>query len=128
MDDKVSNIGAAAVFKGVDDRAVGEVAAIGVAKFESDHTGGVAAQETLTLGTKLAAHVTGEGALATCQRRLVETHIALPADQGKLDGIEHGRFARTVDTDEIGAALAVDSGVFEQVPVDQADFGEVFHG
>ncbi len=87
---------------------------VGILEFERNHAGGVGAQVTLTFGAEFAAHVTGEGALAAAEGRLVEAHVSLPADEGKLHRVEHGGFARTVDADEVGGSLAVDGGVFER--------------
>jgi len=52
-------------------------------------------------------------AIAVLQRRLIETHIPLPTNQGKLDGIQDGGFAGAIDTDKVGGSLAVDGGIFK---------------
>ena len=123
MDDEICHFGVAPIFEGINYRAVGEKGAIGISEFKRNHACRVAAQISLTLGAEFAAHIAGQGALATAERGLVESHIALPTHQGKLNCIQHGRFARAVDANEVGRSLAVDGGVFKEMPVDQADAG-----
>ena len=127
VNDEVDHVGAAPVFVAVNDRAVNEVGVVGVAKFESDDAGGVTAQKFLALHAQLAAHVRGERALAASDGGLIKFHIALPADERKLNRVQNGGFAHTVNPDEIGCANAGDGDVFKIMPVDEADAGEGFH-
>ena len=123
VNDEIHHVGIATIFVGVDHCAVRKERPIGVFEFEGDHTGRVAAQVALAFGAEFAAHITGEGPFAAAEGRLIETHVALSANEGKLHGIEDGGFARAVDADEVGGALAVDGGVFKEMPVDEADAG-----
>ena len=127
MNDKVDHIGAAPVFVTVNDCAVNEMGVVGVAKFEGDDSGGIAAQKLLAFHTQLAAHVRGERAFAAGDSRLIKFHIALPADECKLHRVQNRRFAHAVDSDEVSGANAGDSDVFKKMPVDEADTGEGFH-
>ena len=113
VDDEVGQVGTATILVRIDHRAVDEVRAVGVSELERDDAGRVAAQEVPAFGADLAAHVAGERALAAAQRRLVEFHVALPADERELHGVEDGRFTDAVDADEIRRALARDRGVLE---------------
>src|SRR3990172_4770012 len=113
MNDEVGQVGTATILVRIDHRAVDEVRAVGVSELERDDAGRVAAQEVPAFGADLAAHVAGERALAAAQRRLVEFHVALPADERELHGVEDGRFTDAVDADEIRRALARDRGVLE---------------
>ena len=114
MDDEIGDIGIASIFVGVNDRAMREESSIGIFEFEGNHACRVAAEITLGFGAEFAAHVTGESSLAARERGLIESHVTLSADEGKLNGVENGGFARAVDADEVGGSLAVDGGVFRR--------------
>lgn len=58
--DEIHHLGAAAIFKGVHHRAVNKIRVVGVAEFEGDDAGGIAAQIALAFGAEFAAHVGGE--------------------------------------------------------------------
>ena len=127
VDDEISHIRIAPVLVRVNHRAMREECAIGIFEFERDHARRVAAQITLGFGAEFAAHVTGESPLAAAERCLVESHVTLSAHEGKLHCVEDGGFSCSIDADEVGGSLAVDGGVFKEVPVDEADVGEEFH-
>ena len=128
VDDKVGDVGRAPVLVGVHDGPVDEIRLVGIAVFQRDDGGGVAAQEALAFGAQFAAHVTGERAPAAAHGGLVVLDVPLPADQRELEGVEDGGLARAIDADKVSGALAGDSGVFEQVPVDETNASELFHG
>ena len=123
MDDEIGHVGVAPVFVSVNDCTVREKCPVRIFEFERDHACRVAAQIALTFGAKFTAHVTGESPLAAAERGLVESHIALSADEGELNRVEDGGFACAVDTNEVGGSLAVDGGVFKKMPVHQTNSG-----
>ena len=90
IDDEICNIRIAPVFVGINHRAMCERSSIGIFEFEGNHACRVAAQISLTFGAEFAAHIAGESPLATAERRLIESHIALSADEGKLHCVQHG--------------------------------------
>ncbi len=123
MDDEIHHIRRAAIGVSVNHRAVTKVRAIRVAKFKRDHARRIVAQKTLPLGAQFAAHIRSERALAARDSGLVETNVTLTADQRKLHRVEDGGLAHAVDADEVRRAVTGDGGVFEQMPVDEADAG-----
>ena len=82
--DEVDDIGGVVILVGVDQGAVRKATAVGVGELQRHHPRRVAAQIALPFGAELAAHVAAQRALAAGQRSLVETHVSLPSDQGKL--------------------------------------------
>ena len=127
MHNEISNVGRAPIFKGINHRAVSEICAIGILELQRNHTRRVAAQKPLTFRSKFPAHITCQRALASAQRGLIESHIALSAHESKLHRIQNRGLSNAVNADEICCAVAINGNIFKQMPVDETDAGEEFH-
>jgi hypothetical protein len=123
MNDEIGHIGSAPVLVSVDDGSMREETPIGVFEFERSHTGRIAAQKTLPFSAEFAPHVTGESPFTTAEGSLVESHITLPAHEGELYSVKDRGFARAVDANEVSGSLAINGGIFKEMPVDEADAG-----
>jgi hypothetical protein len=114
VDDEIDHFQGCAHLQSVDYSPVSEKGAIGVAEFEGNHAGGIAAQKPPGLGAHFTSHVRCKRALAAAEGSLVEAHVTLPTDKGKLYSIEDRGFAGAIDANKIGAAFAIDGGIFKQ--------------